>query len=214
MRKSVLSGINEAAMQNGERADRPSVGERLREARRERGLTLAEVAERTGVSAPTLSKIENGRVGANFNTILRIAEAMQVPVTRLIGPAESGAGYGRRSITRSGQGKIVSAAGGDFELLCDEMMHRSNTFCILTVTCRSIEEFGQFSKHPGEEFLRVLSGELMLWSELYVPMKLCAGDSILFDSNMGHAYVCSSTEPAVVIMSNTLTRGDVDGFVD
>jgi len=175
---------------------------------------LADVAARTALSTPTLSKIENGRVGANFNTILRIAEAMQVPVTRLIGPAQNGGGYGRRSITRAGVGKTVHAAGGKFEILCDEVMHRCNTFCVLTVTCKRKEDFGEFSKHPGEEFLHVLAGELTLWTELYTPIKLGVGDSILFDSSMGHAYVSSSETPAVVLMSNTLTRGDVDGFTD
>jgi uncharacterized cupin superfamily protein len=59
---------------------------------------------------------------------------------------------------------------------------------------RSLEEFGPLMRHEGEEFLYVLEGELELHTECYAPLVLKAGESIYFDSRMGHGYVARGTQ--------------------
>jgi uncharacterized cupin superfamily protein len=49
-------------------------------------------------------------------------------------------------------------------------------------------------RHEGEEFLYVLEGELELHTECYAPLLLKAGESIYFDSRMGHGYVARGTQ--------------------
>jgi uncharacterized cupin superfamily protein len=55
-------------------------------------------------------------------------------------------------------------------------------------------------------FLIVLHGDIMLYTEFYAPLVLAEGDSIYFDSDMGHALVSTSQDDAVVL--SVCTRGD------
>jgi uncharacterized cupin superfamily protein len=63
---------------------------------------------------------------------------------------------------------------------------------VADIKARSIDAFGEFIRHPGEEYAYVLEGVIELHTELYAPVLLRAGDSIYFDSGMGHAYVAAA----------------------
>lgn len=52
------------------------IGERIRESRKSRNLTLAQMAERTGLSVGFLSQIELGKNSASVETLYRIARAL------------------------------------------------------------------------------------------------------------------------------------------
>jgi uncharacterized cupin superfamily protein len=70
---------------------------------------------------------------------------------------------------------------------------------LIDVTAKSLEEFGEFNRHPGEEMLYVIDGELDLYTSTYLPLNLKKGDSIYFDSNMGHAYIAVGDQPCRVL---------------
>jgi transcriptional regulator with XRE-family HTH domain len=53
-------------------------GNRLRDIRKARGLTLLDLEVSTGISNGTLSKIENGLRNIEFLTILKLAETLDV----------------------------------------------------------------------------------------------------------------------------------------
>jgi transcriptional regulator with XRE-family HTH domain len=61
-------------------------GERLRELRNEKGVSLKRVAETTGISEDYLLKVENGdkKNRFSFQVIQKIAESLNVNVERLI----------------------------------------------------------------------------------------------------------------------------------
>ena len=61
-------------------------GVALRFIRERSGLTVAALAELSGISQPHLSNIEVGRRGATAPTIKAIADALKVPVVALLGP--------------------------------------------------------------------------------------------------------------------------------
>ena len=63
------------------------------------------------------------------------------------------------------------------------------------VKARSFEEFQDWSRHHGEEFVYVLSGEVELYTEFYEPARLRAG-SFYIDSRMGHRVISVSKEDA------------------
>src|SRR6185295_5660920 len=66
------------------------VGPRLRHARQERGATLTEVAEQTGISKSTLSRLENGQRRPSLELLLPLAQAYRVPLDDLVGAPEVG----------------------------------------------------------------------------------------------------------------------------
>jgi hypothetical protein len=59
------------------------------------------------------------------------------------------------------------------------------------IRSRTLEEFGELIRHPGEEFVFVLSGAIEVHSEFYDPLTLHAGEYIYLDSEMGHGYLVS-----------------------
>jgi transcriptional regulator with XRE-family HTH domain len=66
------------------------VGPRLRRVRNERGVTLTDLAERTGISKSTLSRLENGQRRPSLELLLPLAQAYRVPLDDLVGAPEVG----------------------------------------------------------------------------------------------------------------------------
>ncbi len=65
-------------------SDDERIGSRLREARKMRELTVAELARRAGMKRPNLSRLEHGRHRPSLDTLERLAEALDIPVARLV----------------------------------------------------------------------------------------------------------------------------------
>src|SRR5215510_12484679 len=66
------------------------VGPRLRRLRERRELTLTAVAEKTGISKSTLSRLENGERKPSLELLLPLAQAYRVPLDDLVGAPEVG----------------------------------------------------------------------------------------------------------------------------
>jgi len=169
-------------------------------------MTLSDLSGITGISTATLSKIENGKISLSFSTVQKIAEDLSLPIASLIGPVEQSAPGGRRAITRAGHGHLVQHPRWDLETLCDDLIQKRNVFWKVTLKCRSLQEYGEFSTHPGEEFLFVLEGAMDLYSDIYRPVRLETGDSIYFDSRTPHAYIAVSEIPPIILMCNTVEQ--------
>ncbi|WP_161491293.1 cupin domain-containing protein [Bradyrhizobium neotropicale] len=58
-----------------------------------------------------------------------------------------------------------------------------------------------------EEFFYVLSGEVLLYTEHYAPIRLSPGDCSYFDSTMGHALVSAGEEDALILWIATRVHG-------
>lgn len=67
-----------------------AVGPRLRALRRDRGLTLADLATTTGVSESTLSRLESGQRRASLELLLPLARTYNVPLDDLVGAPRTG----------------------------------------------------------------------------------------------------------------------------
>jgi len=213
-RQGAPSGVAATAPHSNGRSP-ADPGAVLKGLRKRNGWTLTVVSERTGVPVSTLSKLENGKMALTFDKLLRISQGLNIDFSRLLGPAvgavfergdfggrgDSGvrdAFSGRRSVTRAGEGKLIGGHYGDYLYLASELLNKRMIPMIGEVRSRSLEEFGEFHSHSGEEHLYVLEGELELHTEIYEPLRLKKGDSIYFDSRVGHAYLAVGTEPCRV----------------
>jgi AcrR family transcriptional regulator/transcriptional regulator with XRE-family HTH domain len=65
-----------------------TTGAAVRRQRLLHGITLRDLATRLGVSAGTMSAIENGRTGVSVDRLHRIAEALDVPASTLVSGAD------------------------------------------------------------------------------------------------------------------------------
>jgi transcriptional regulator with XRE-family HTH domain len=178
-------------------------GAALKALRVERGWSLNDVSKRTGLPLSSLSKIENDKMDLTLDKLLRITIALETDIAALFTPPSppysQGEVSGRRSITRAGEGKAIETHIGQYRYLAYELLNKHSIPMIIDVTAKSLEEFGEFNRHPGEEILYVIDGELDLYTNMYLPVNLKKGDSMYFDSQMGHAYIAVGSEPCRVL---------------
>lgn len=186
-------------------ADQLSFGKRLKQIRKDRNLTLAEVSRLTNIPISALSRVENGKNEITFQRAIAISEGLEIPLMQFISNMNK-APSARRTITRAKPATTRKPKKNNvvFEVLCEDVLSKRSFFWKVTVHCNSVEEFGKPSQHPGEEFIYVLDGILELHCAHYKPVRLKKGDSIFFDGQMEHAYVKAGKKPAVLLMSNTV----------
>ncbi|RXD04839.1 XRE family transcriptional regulator [Sphingomonas sp. UV9] len=193
-------------------------GAALKGFRTERGWTLAEVSERTGLPISTLSKIENEKMELTIDKLLRISLALEINVADLFGTPSTqflpGDGSKRRIISRTGEGKTVQSNSGAYEYQAYDLLNKGMTPIVASITARSMKEFGDFHRHEGEEYVYVLEGELALYTDTYTPAHLKVGDSIYFDSTMGHAYIAVGDQPCRILSVFSTTEEQTIDFVE
>ncbi|MDF7649061.1 helix-turn-helix domain-containing protein [Pantoea sp. Acro-805] len=180
-------------------------GLRIKTIRQARELTLEQVAELSGVSISTLSKIEKGQVSASFDTIAKIASAFDYSLAELFAdelPAPSVAStaiQGRRTYTLAGKGLAFTNPYFRYEVHAAELLVKGMIPVVMGIETRELPPPEAWSQHAGEEFIYVLSGEVMLHTQLYAPLRLAQGDSAYIDSTMRHTFVRLSEAAASLI---------------
>lgn len=189
----------------------PGFGSRLRRLRQETSLTLKQLAGRCGLAVSTISKIENDRMSPTYDVLLKLAGGLRTDLSSLLEdrlpPAAGATPLGRRDITRARARSRLPTGTYVYEPLATGLTRKAMDPTHVTVTARSIEEFPDLVRHPGEELVYVVSGAIEMHSEFYAPVRLDAGDSVYFDANMGHAYISVSAEDAVILNICAATNG-------
>jgi transcriptional regulator with XRE-family HTH domain len=192
-------------------------GAALRALRVSKGWTLTDVSQKTGFSVPTLSKIENDRVSLSYDKLARLSDGLQVDIGLLFAndqaanpPAE--APGGRRSVTRSGEGQVIKSDAYTHVYPASELLNKKFVPMLVEHHSRQLSEFGDLIRHPGEEFTFVLTGAIELHTDIYAPLRLEEGDSIYFDSSMGHAYLAAADGPCRTLSICTGDRANAAGF--
>jgi len=150
-----------------------AVGPRLRKLRRTRGITLAVLAEATGISESTLSRLESGGRKPNLELLLPLARAYGVPLDELVGAPQTGdPRVHLRPVTRGGMTYVplTRRAGG---LHAHKLVIRP-----------SVGE-PELKTHEGYEWVYVLNGRLrlLLGDRSLV---LAPGEVAEFDTHLPH----------------------------
>jgi mannose-6-phosphate isomerase-like protein (cupin superfamily) len=96
---------------------------------------------------------------------------------------------GRRSIVRAGEGRVIETDTYVTTYCATDLLNKRFVPLIAEIHARSKSDFAEMIRHPGEEYAFVLEGTVELQTDLYAPVTLEAGDSIYFDSGMGHIYL-------------------------
>ena len=163
----------------------------LKEERLRRGWTLTEVSSRTGIPVWTLSRVENDKISLTYDKLARLSQGLEMDISRLFGGADTMQRgiSGRRSITRARQGRAIDTDNYGHLYVAADLLNKTFIPVVAEIRAHSLEEFGELVRHPGEEFAYVLEGTVDLYTSLYAPVRLNVGDSIYFDSGMGHAYI-------------------------
>ena len=91
-----------------------AVGPRVKALREAEGLSLRDLAERSGVSAPMLSQVERGETSPTLQVAARIASGLQLRLSQLLRLDEQGTSV---SIVPPGERRAGGAGGHRYEIL-------------------------------------------------------------------------------------------------
>jgi transcriptional regulator with XRE-family HTH domain len=175
----------------------------LKSLRLANGWTLSEVSQRTGLPVSTLSKVENDKMSLSYDKLARISRGLEIDIGLLFSPEGAAAPLslvtGRRSIARAGQGRLIETETYEHVYPAADLLNKRFVPIVADIRARSLAEFGELIRHSGEEYAFVLEGTVELHTDLYAPVTLEVGDSIYFDSGMGHAYISAGPGPCRVL---------------
>lgn len=180
--------------------DRATFGRRLRNARKELGWTLAELSGRSGVSIPTISRAERGQLALGYENFSALASALKMDMSAMFSEAGVTARpFAGPVLTRAGQGVVYQGAAFSYEFLGTTAVGKQMSPVLGTVHARKVHGPEDYARHPGEEFVYVLTGSIDVHFDTGEVVRLERGDSLYFDSRIGHAYVSVSRQLARVI---------------
>ena len=164
-----------------------AIGREVRAFRRQQEITVAELAQITGLSIGMLSKIENGNTSPSLTTLQLLANALSVPLTSFFRRFEES----REAIhTKSGEGNAIEREGTranhQYNLLGHIGSNASGVIVepyLITLTAES-DVFPTF-QHGGIETIYMLEGEVEYrhGDEIY-PLR--PGDTLFFDADAPH----------------------------
>lgn len=174
-----------------------AVGELVQQFRRDAQLSIATLAERAELSTGLLSQIERGIGNPSFTTLIKLSQALQVPVGRFFDGQERAGSLVRREDRRR---LLLSEDNLIYELLTPHM-HGQLGMIRASMAAGWTNEKAPFV-HEGEECITIVEGELYVCvsGTEYI---LTEGDSLTYDSSLPHWYRNATGRPVVLIGAMT-----------
>ena len=171
---------------------RPLVGSRIRRRRQQRGLTLAQVSDQTGLNIGYLSQIENDKASPSLETLAAIATALDVPIAWFLldqsVPPRVVRGAERPSRTGPAEGGTFTQVDGGV----------ARDLAIFEGLMPAGHRTG-FHAHPGDEHHLVLEGAVRITQGESV-VEARAGDYVLLDGTLPHDAEVLGDAPARLII--------------
>ena len=178
-----------------------TIGSRIRSLRVEKGLSIGDVAQQSGLSESIISGVEAETVSPPLGTIINLAKTLQVTLGELFGDSADSP----FCIVRSDDRKTVSrfnspggkSGGYSYESLGHQKQNRQMEPFLVTLSPSKDPEV-EPNQHDGEEILFVLEGQVDVRLADHKDI-LNPGDSIYFDSNLPHIVSCHGNAPATIL---------------
>jgi transcriptional regulator with XRE-family HTH domain len=165
----------------------------VRAVRRQRGLTLEQLAEQSGLTKSYLSKIERRQSTPSIAVALRVARALDVDVGRLFSDDTA-----TEKITVD---RAPDSTGGErYRVLASSLLGKTMSPFVVRPTGNPADD--PHPEHAGQEFVFVHAGRVELeYGDETIALE--TGDSAYFDASVSHRIRAFGTEPAeVVVVAN------------
>src|SRR5690606_8385929 len=163
---------------------------------------LRQLSQSCGVALSTLSKWELRQPPLSDEEVVAISLALDADMSVRLQPG------GEQPPNRL-QGTVIKAgtqAQRDYppathrhQFFFSEISGKDMTPIVATVFSRSLDEFSEYHRHPGQEFAYLLSGAIRLVFENGQEIRLKRNEAAYFDSSVGHVYLSTSKAPARVL---------------
>ena len=174
----------------------PDVGQRLRDLRTDRGWSLAEVAQRSGLSVSFLSSVERGTSSISVGNLFKLADAYGTTVPGLGSERRPGP---RSMVHRGDRRQFVAASG---RVLIEDLIASPGALEAQRIEVQLGGGSGEAYSHPGEEFIYLLSGRLTFLIDEAEQYRLIEGDSLFFRSERSHRWWNDGDTAAIVLWIN------------
>lgn len=171
------------------------IGARLRAIRCKQKLSIRTLARKCGISANTLSLIENDRTSPSLHTLQLLAHGLDIPLTTIF--EKDKPAYAlvfqqqeMRTAVRFAHGTLENLGEGLPPLGAEPILVR------LEPNCQEVQDIS----HAGREFIYCLEGNLACFiaGQSYL---LSPGDSLLFDARAPHHWQnISSTSSRLLVL--------------
>jgi transcriptional regulator with XRE-family HTH domain len=164
-----------------------SVGQRLRDLRQQRGLSIQAVAQAAGLSIGFVSQVERGISSPSVRDLVRMAEVLGADFNLLVAAGSTPArGVAASPIVRLGDRRDIAFQAGVHKQLLSPTAERTLFLYMIT-----IEPHGGTGEppyvHDGEEAGLVIQGRLLLAVDGHDHL-LNEGDSFRFRSTLPHRF--------------------------
>ncbi|MBW1710796.1 MAG: helix-turn-helix transcriptional regulator [Deltaproteobacteria bacterium] len=182
-----LAGVAAVAAEAVSADEDLPVGRRVKQIREQKGLSLTDLAQRTGMDEQTLSDIEKESASPPLGVLVKLGKALEMKLGTLIASGTDRPYAVVRVSERQKMSRFASQRGTrygyTYQALAPQKKDRSMEPFL--VTLEPVEEEVPPSTHDGEEFIFVLEGKLEVIigdaREILEP-----GDTIYYDSNQPH----------------------------
>jgi|SRR5215213_3751012 len=176
-----------------ERSTAPLLGERVRALREAMGLSLRDLAERSGVSAPMLSQVERQETSPTIAVAAKIAAGLELSLSQLLRLDEGE----HMTISRSGERRRYQRGGHRFEELTPPLPGQRADVSLHTLepgAATGGSDDPPIHEPGSRETAVVLAGTLALVVD-GSRHELHSGDSVTFDADLPHHFENEGEEP-------------------
>ena len=156
------------------------VGQRIRSLRAEQSLSLRDLAEKSGLSANTISLIENEKNSPTLSTLQCLAQALNVPITDFF----QDQGGVTTVLVKKDERMSTKNANVQMESLGLGLENQELVPFLITLEPGDKNPVKEIS-HGGQEFVHCLQGE-MVYTTKDGQFHLEPGDSLLLDAGFPH----------------------------
>ena len=175
------------------------LGARVRSLREAMDLSLRDLAERSGVSAPMLSQVERGETSPTLQVATRIAHGLELRLSQLLRLDEQGS----VTIVRCDERRVgpATASGHRYEVLTPPLPGQRAELSRHTLAAHAVTGGpGDPPMHePGSrETALVAQGTVILHCD-GAAHELYAGDCVTFDADLPHHFENPADAEAVLL---------------
>jgi len=176
--------------------DRAVVGQRLRQVRKTRQMTLKQLSEASGVPVSTLSKMELAQVSVSYEKLAAAARALNVDIAQLLRAGGTVTAPGPVTVVVDSLPAAAGYSTGtyDYHPIAGDFPERRMTPAYARIIARERGQFDDFIRHPGQEFALVLRGRVRIEFETGEAVSIGPQETAYFDSQVGHIYLSESDD--------------------
>lgn len=174
-----------------------NLGKRIQDLRRRRGLTTSELAARVQVTGGFISQLEHGKADPSLQTLQRVADSLQIPLSYLLLDDET-----KPQVIRRGERNVIHVGNGGLRASILSPLPSRNLELVLLELPSGQVSWTKLRFHGGHECHLVVKGKVRACygDDTYL---LDEGDSIYWDGTSPHRLENVGDEVAQIVMALT-----------